>query len=70
MDLTIPGGMGGREAIKQLKEINPHVKAIVSSGYSNDPVLAEHKAHGFTGVVLKPYTSAQVQAAVSEALSA
>ena len=70
MDLTIPGGMGGKEAIRRLKEIDPQVKAIVSSGYSNDPVMAEHQAHGFTGVVLKPYTRDQVQTAINEALSA
>jgi two-component system cell cycle sensor histidine kinase/response regulator CckA len=53
-----------------LKEIDPQVKAIVSSGYSNDPVMAEHQAHGFTGVVLKPYTRDQVQTAITQALSA
>lgn len=42
MDLTIPGGMGGREAIKRLLEIDPEIKAIVSSGYSNDPVISEY----------------------------
>jgi PAS domain S-box-containing protein len=60
MDLTIPGGMGGKETIKKLLEIDPAVKAIVSSGYSNDPVMADYKKHGFVGVIAKPYRIKQL----------
>jgi CheY-like chemotaxis protein len=56
MDLTVPGGMGGKEAIKRLREIDPQVKAIVSSGYSNDPIMANFTEFGFSGVVAKPYS--------------
>ncbi|MEQ2005789.1 MAG: CHASE domain-containing protein [Limisphaerales bacterium] len=55
MDLTIPGGMGGKEAIQKLLEIDPDVRAIVSSGYSHGPEMANHKQHGFRGMVGKPY---------------
>ena len=55
MDLTIPGGMGGKEAIQKLLEIDPQVKAIVSSGYSGDPIMSHYKKHGFSGVISKPY---------------
>ena len=53
LDLTIRGGMGGREVIKKLLEIDPDVKAIVSSGYSNDPVMAFYREYGFSAVFNK-----------------
>jgi PAS domain S-box-containing protein len=55
MDLTIPGAMGGKEAIRKLQEMDPNVKAVVSSGYSNDPVMAHFREFGFSGVITKPF---------------
>ena len=55
LDLTVPGGMGGKETMERLRELDPEVKAVVSSGYSEDPVLAEFSEHGFLGVIAKPY---------------
>jgi PAS domain S-box-containing protein len=55
MDLTIPDGMGGAEAVQKLREIDPGVKAVVSSGYSNDPVIKDFKKYNFSGVIAKPF---------------
>jgi len=56
MDLTVAGGMGGLEALQQLLEFDPEVRAIASSGYSSDPVMSNFQACGFKGVMAKPYT--------------
>jgi PAS domain S-box-containing protein len=69
MDLTIPGGMGGGEAIAQLRAIDPGVRAIVSSGYSNDPIMARCGDFGFCGVIAKPYKLADLAAVVREAVA-
>ena len=68
MDLTIPGGMGGIETIKKLKEIDPNVKAIVSSGYSNDPAMSNLDEYGFKGVIAKPYRPQELREILQEVL--
>ncbi len=55
LDLTVPGGMGGQAAISYLRDINPQIKTIVSSGYAEDPIISEFERYGFSGVVTKPY---------------
>ena len=67
-DLTIPGGMGGREAMTHLLEIDPKVKAVVISGYSNEKVLAEYEQHGFLGALGKPFHFDQLAQVVGQAL--
>lgn len=68
LDLTIPGGMGGRQAMEELLRLDPDVKAIVSSGYSNDQVLAQYQAHGFRGMISKPYDVADFADTVERVL--
>jgi len=58
LDLTIPGGMGGKDVVKILKQIDSDVKAIVSSGYADDPVVANYKEYGFIATLSKPYDMA------------
>ena len=55
LDLTVPNGLGGKETIAQLLKIDPQVRAIVSSGYSDDPIMANFSQYGFSGVIAKPY---------------
>jgi signal transduction histidine kinase/ActR/RegA family two-component response regulator len=69
MDLTVPGGMGGQECVRRLLMLDPQARAIVSSGYADNPVLADHHAYGFRSVVTKPYTTVQMQAAMQIALA-
>lgn len=68
LDLTVKGGMGGKKAIQQLAKIDPHVIGILSSGYCNDPLIAEYERHGFRGVVTKPYTIGELGEKLNEVL--
>ncbi len=69
MDLTVPNGMGGKEAVRHLRRIDPGVKVIVSSGYSTDPTMARYQAHGFAGKVVKPYTVSTLMETIREVMT-
>jgi signal transduction histidine kinase len=68
LDYTIPGGMGGLETLAHLRAIDPQVTALISSGYANNPVMADWAYYGFSGVVAKPYIIAQLQEALHHVL--
>jgi two-component system, cell cycle sensor histidine kinase and response regulator CckA len=68
LDLTIPGAMGGKKAIENLLRIDPQVKAIVSSGYSDDPIMANFGEYGFSGVIAKPYRVAELSKVLQRVL--
>jgi PAS domain S-box-containing protein len=70
LDLTLPGGMGGKEALKKLIEIDPTVNAIVSSGYATDATMSRYQDFGFRGVIAKPYEAAELGKIVHEVISA
>lgn len=69
MDLTIPGGMGGKEAIRRLIELDPGVRAIVASGYSNDPVMAQAEQYGFRADVSKPFGAEELTDVLNRVLT-
>jgi len=68
MDLTLPGGMGGKDALKALLEIDPTVNAIVSSGYAMDATMSRYEDLGFRGVIAKPYEAAALGRVVHETI--
>ena len=55
LDLTVPGGLGGQETLTKLRDLDPRIKAIVSSGYADDPIMSRFAEYGFQGVMPKPY---------------
>jgi CheY-like chemotaxis protein len=69
MDLTIPHGMGGKEAIVELLKMDPNAKVIVSSGYSNDPVMGDFRKFGFRYVMPKPYKMKDFESAIKHAMT-
>ncbi|RLB70186.1 MAG: hybrid sensor histidine kinase/response regulator, partial [Deltaproteobacteria bacterium] len=68
MDLTIPGGMGGKDAVQEILKINPDAKVIVASGYANDPVMAHYLKYGFKASIIKPFQLAELNKVINEVL--
>jgi len=68
MDLTNPRGLGGKEAIALLLKLDPQARALVSSGYSNDPVMSDFRHYGFVGVLPKPYQLEELSYAIKQGL--
>jgi DNA-binding NarL/FixJ family response regulator len=69
LDLTVPGGMGGAEALEQIREIDPGAVAIACSGYFEDGIMADPGKFGFAGVLGKPYLTADMQRVLAEVAS-
>jgi nitrogen-specific signal transduction histidine kinase/ActR/RegA family two-component response regulator len=69
LDLTVKGGMGGKDAIQELVKIDPHVVGIVSSGYCNDTGITDYGRYGFRGVVTKPYTMGELGEKLNQVIS-
>ncbi len=70
LDLTIPGGMGGKEAVQYILALDPHAKVIVFSGYSDDPVLADYRKYGFYDTITKPFRFEELSVKIENALQA
>jgi two-component system, cell cycle sensor histidine kinase and response regulator CckA len=70
MDLTVTGGMGGKDAVRGVLALDPAARVIVSSGYSNDPVMAFHRQYGFAAVLAKPYRMGQMRETFAQVLGA
>lgn len=69
MDLTVRGGMGGIEAVREIQKTDPDVKAVVVSGYSNNPVMADFKKYGFVGALKKPFEIKELSRVLQEAIA-
>ena len=66
LDLTVPGGKGGKDALPGIKEIKADIPVIAMSGYSDDPVIASPLKHGFTDAIAKPFTISQLSAVLGK----
>ena len=68
MDLTIPGGMGGEETVREILSVDPEAKVVVSSGYSSDPIMEHCKDYGFSSAIAKPFDLKSLKDIIEELL--
>ena len=68
LDLTVHGGMGGKECVNELRRLYPGVRAVVSSGYSNDPIMSDYRSHGFRAAISKPFRLEDLKNVLSSVL--
>jgi two-component system cell cycle sensor histidine kinase/response regulator CckA len=68
LDLTVPGGLGGVETLERLRALDREVRAIVSSGYSAAPVMADCRSYGFAAAVPKPYTASELESVLLDVI--
>lgn len=68
LDLSVNGGKGARETISELRQLDPEVRAVVTSGYATDPILNDFRRFGFTAALSKPYTVQTIEQAIAKAL--
>ncbi len=69
LDLTVPGGMGGQETLERIRALDPNAKAIVSSGYPDDPVMLQYREYGFSEKIVKPYKIEQLSGVLQRILN-
>ncbi len=69
LDLTIPNGLGGKETLDLLLQLDPHIQAVVSSGYGDDPIMANYQKFGFKNVIAKPYKISELSLVLHTVLS-
>ena len=69
MDLTIPGGMGGKEAVQEVLKIDPDARVIVASGYSSDPIMSNYEDHGFCSAITKPFRLTDLSRTISKIIN-
>ncbi len=70
LDLSVPDGIGGKEAFEKLHAADPGAKIVISSGFTNDPMLTDYASYGLSGVLAKPYRITEIKALLEKMIPA